>query len=48
VTSDDLSLLPFGRVASSIDSTVLLGLDSALLLLGSWSSCMKTPRGTVP
>jgi hypothetical protein len=47
MTLEVSSLSSFNGVVPLIDSAVLLALDSDLLMIGSWSSCLKTPGGTV-
>jgi hypothetical protein len=47
MTSDNSDMLSFGGGVSWEDSATLLALAKAHERLGSWSSCKKTPVGTI-
>jgi hypothetical protein len=47
ITSGDSDMLSIGGRVSWDDSAALLVFASAFELLGSWSSCKKTPTGTI-
>jgi hypothetical protein len=47
MTSCDLDMLSIGGGVSWDDSAALLALANALVMLDSWISCIKTPRGTI-
>jgi hypothetical protein len=47
MTLGDSDMLSTNGVVSWDDSVALLALANALLMLGSWSSCMKTPGGII-
>jgi hypothetical protein len=47
MTADDLDMLSMGGKVFGDDSAALLALANALVMLGSWSSCIKTLGGTI-
>jgi hypothetical protein len=46
MTSGDSGMLSTGGVVSWDDSASLLALAKALVMLDSWSLCIKIPMGT--
>jgi hypothetical protein len=47
MTSGDLAILSLGGKVSWDDSTTLVSFAKAFEMLSSWSSCRKTPVGTM-
>jgi hypothetical protein len=47
MTSDDSVILSLGGGVSWDDSVTLVAFMKAFEMVGSWSSCRKTPMGTM-